>query len=884
MLGKRSARHAQKIAAAATAGALLFGQPLMVVHPVYAAEAANATTTNAAQPKTAVPVLTLVEEQIVSTGVALRHYDWNGAKVQVIVADLANPYVKLDVISSSTGQPKRDDVLDMSKNAGAIAGINADFFDMSNSQSSALGPEVTGGKFVASPSQGLTGMYAFGITKDNRPIIDTFNFKGVITAAGGQTFAISAVNKTPSSYAMHVYTSAWGSKTRGSNEKTPPTEVLVEDGIVKQISIGMPIDALPPANGFILRATGTGAQFVETNVRIGEPLQVSYQLTSVETGTVYTQDSFQMLVGGHTILVANGQAAAFTRDVTGLGLNSPRSRSAAAFSQDGRYVYLVGVERYGGQGGASLTDLQKLLIQLGAWRAVNLDGGGSTTVVSRPLGDFQPTLVNTPEEGTLRNVINGIGVFTTAPAGEVQGFLIGGASLLWKGETAVYKAKAYDTHYNPVDLATLAAAPVWSLEGNNALVTPGGEVTATAAGNATLSLTLGAAKQTQAIEVADGNTIAKLNIVTDTPPERWVPGRNYKLTVNATLRDGRERAVPPGLLHWERHGIAGTIQGDTLTFTGFTPDAKEAMLVARYDGYSTLLNVPVPKEKLVTDFESVPWMITSSTYPAIAKGSVKLSDVYTTDNDGANKSLALQYDFEAGDGQTNLAAYANLNGENGITLSGTPTAIHADIYGDGNGGWLRGEFVDKNGKLVLITFADKIDWFGWRTVAIDLTNTGALKLKRIYVVSKAKIKGEIAIDNLKLAYPEEPKPAAPQVKMTIGKTTVTVGDQAQKLDQPPIVENNRTYVPLRFIVDALGGELNWNQTEKKVTVRRGGHLIELWVDRLELIADGERITSDAAPIVRKGRTLLPVRLVTEQLGLTVDWNQKAREVTIKEGQ
>ncbi|WP_199616776.1 stalk domain-containing protein [Paenibacillus alkalitolerans] len=886
MLGNRKKNRGKRVAAAVLASSLVMtGQPLALLQKVYASDGAveQSTTTTTTTTTTTAPTLALFQEEVVSTGVILREYQWNGAPVKVIRADLANPYVRLDVMTGQSGQfPKRDTVLNMSRQTGAIAGVNADFFDPRNSVSSPFGAQISNGTLMGStmPGSGFSGMYAFGITKDNRPVIELFNFKGTVMAANGQTFDFSVINKTPGRYAMAMYTGAWGSKTRGQNEPTPPTEVLVEDGFVKLISYGAPIDGLPPANGYILRTSGKGAEFIAANVREGERLEASYTLTAINSAAgSYTQDSFKMLVGGHTILVADGKPAVFSRDVSGIGGNNTRSRTAAGFSQDGRFVFLVVAERAGGKGGVKLSDLQQILVKLGVWRAVNLDGGGSTTIVSRPLGEFRAELENNPEDGSMRKVVNGIGVYTTASTGELQGLIIGGATLLWKGETATYSAKAYDTHYNPLDPSALASVPVWSVADGNAIATPTGQVTATAAGNATIAVKSGAVKQTQAIEIADANSIVKLDVTSDIPPERWISGNTYQLSVTATLRDGRQRTVPPELVRWERTGASGVMEAGAFRFTGFTEGAKEAMLIARYDGYSARLAFQAPNIKPLADFESVPWPITFWNYPDTASGSVAITDAYNT----PNKSLALRYDFTGGDDSTDKAAYALFNGEHGIGLSGEPGSVLVDVYSDGNAAWLRAEFADKDGNVIRKTLAEKLDWTGWKTVSVDLTGTGAVKLKRIYVVSKAQMSGEIAIDNLGLVYPESAGKQGVQVKMTVGKRDVTVGGQPQKLDQPPLIENERTFVPVRFVVDALGGNVNYVAAEKKVTIRKGSHLVELWLGKNDLIADGERVTSDVTPLVRKGRTLLPIRVVSERLGLNIQWLPETREITIDEG-
>jgi len=88
-------------------------------------------------------------------------------------------------------------------------------------------------------------------------------------------------------------------------------------------------------------------------------------------------------------------------------------------------------------------------------------------------------------------------------------------------------------------------------------------------------------------------------------------------------------------------------------------------------------------------------------------------------------------------------------------------------------------------------------------------------------------------------------------------------------------------VPIRFIVDAMGGDVQWEPNEKRVTVIRGSQMIEMRAAKKELTVNGKLIVSDAAPVIRDNRTLVPLRLLSEQFGWKVDWNAEKKEVTLQ---
>src|SRR5690606_10282637 len=115
-------------------------------------------------------------------------------------------------------------------------------------------------------------MYAFGVTKDRVPLIERFHFHGTVTAPNGQTHPLAGINKTyyftePDGTHSHVdaiylYTPEWGSVNRANDGYTTPTEVLVRNGVVERISIGQALPEVPPADGYILRASRKAADFI----------------------------------------------------------------------------------------------------------------------------------------------------------------------------------------------------------------------------------------------------------------------------------------------------------------------------------------------------------------------------------------------------------------------------------------------------------------------------------------------------------------------------------------------------------------------------------------------------------------------------------------------
>lgn len=82
---------------------------------------------------------------------------------------------------------------------------------------------------------------------------------------------------------------------------------------------------------------------------------------------------------------------------------------------------------------------------------------------------------------------------------------------------------------------------------------------------------------------------------------------------------------------------------------------------------------------------------------------------------------------------------------------------------------------------------------------------------------------------------------------------------------PPILENERTLIPLREIAEELEFYVGWEQSEMKITVSKGDISLDMFIDRNYIIKDGEKIEIDVAPKLWFDTTMIPLRLVAESL-------------------
>ncbi|MCO1598036.1 phosphodiester glycosidase family protein [Micromonospora sp. RHAY321] len=342
----------------------------------------------------------------------------------LLTADLHKNQVSVDLLHPDA-VAQRKVVSAMTNEQGAVAGVNGDFFNISETHAgvaptgSASGPEVADGedlKFAVPNKQrfgpglapGTSTRDVFGVGVNGRARVDTLSLTGEVRSAKG-TITLDGLNQ----YALPVggiglFTSVWGTASRvrstcGSDtSRDAPCsshtyEVTVRGGVVT--SVGQtPGAGEIPSDTQVLVGREDGADQLDDLV-VGDRVKVDEKLVSVG------KPKLTFAVGGAPILRDGAPLA-------GLDTKTAAVRSSAGASADGGTVYLVALAgRAPASAGFTIAELADLMRSLGAHDAVNLDGGGSTTIAVREPGQQAATARNNPSDGTERAVANGVGIF-----------------------------------------------------------------------------------------------------------------------------------------------------------------------------------------------------------------------------------------------------------------------------------------------------------------------------------------------------------------------------------------------------------------------------------------------------------------------------------------
>jgi hypothetical protein len=121
---------------------------------------------------------------------------------------------------------------------------------------------------------------------------------------------------------------------------------------------------------------------------------------------------------------------------------------------------------------------------------------------------------------------------------------------------------------------------------------------------------------------------------------------------------------------------------------------------------------------------------------------------------------------------------------------------------------------------------------------------------------------------------------APQsaIQFVIGQKSYTVDGAVYNIDTAPFINDSRTFVPVRYLGNAIGATTNWDSTTKTVTMTMGNTIVTLVIGENSITVNGQAIPLDVAPVIQDGRTCLPVSAVASAFGYTVSWDQATRTV------
>ncbi|MFJ9349250.1 phosphodiester glycosidase family protein [Streptomyces sp. NPDC101237] len=368
----------------------------------------------------------------IASGVDYREFDLSAARgtvhAHLLTVDLTDPHVHVDLLTPGA-VAARSQVSAMADAAGAVAGVNGDFFDISETQhpgvaatGASVGPAIAHGRvlkaavptaqrFGPSLPPGADTTDVLGVGVDRRARLDRLTLAGTVGTPGGN-LALRGLNQYAlAQNSVGAYTAAWGPASRkratcGSDTdraagcSTDTYEVRIRGGRVVATATA-PGSGPIAADTTVLLGREAGADRLR---RLTKGQRVTFRGRLVASAT---RIPYRFAVGGYPVL-RGGRPAAGLDDATAA------VRTAAGLTSGGRRLLLLaldGAKPY--RGGLTIAEVAREMRALGASDAFSLDGGGSSTLVARTQRGRTVRVLNHPTVSPERPVANGIGVFST---------------------------------------------------------------------------------------------------------------------------------------------------------------------------------------------------------------------------------------------------------------------------------------------------------------------------------------------------------------------------------------------------------------------------------------------------------------------------------------
>ncbi|MGI6563907.1 MAG: phosphodiester glycosidase family protein [Clostridia bacterium] len=669
--------------------------------------------------------------------------------IHVLYVDVKNPYVKLETFVNTDSLVIPKTVKEFAEEAGAVAAINGSFFNTTHvaGETAIIGPVVESGKVKTASydfNRNKNQMATFSVDRFDNPLIDYWKVDLYLVNQRGKEVPVGRYNMPYYGYNdLTVLDRNWGEYSPGS-ANSDFVEMVIENGRVTDIRNYKPAVRIPE-NGFVVVTKKAGVHLFNSNFKIGETVRF-------EVRANLDVNKIQNALTGGGVLVKDGVIpSSFSHSITGT-----HPRTAIGITKDGGTVIMVAVDgRQQGSKGMTQEELARLMQELGAYNALNFDGGGSTTMVGRKTGSKETEVLNNPSDGYLRKVPAAIGVVSVAPASAMSKLYIRTEDdAVFVNTGRIFTVTATDANGNLADLT--GYNPVWSVKGVEG-VFKGNTFYPSSTGRGTVTAKVGL-------------LTAELDIlVLDEPVSILPPSDLYAVAGETTEL--------PSVIGRDKNGMEAMISAKDIqwSFDKNEGGAKDGLLTPYVSGTDTVtlsvgkakayavLRVARGESKVLDSFENLELYSAGALIPSYGQkvsgymsGMLNFNLLQSNPAVAAYKGEGLLIDKDVS--ELSIRVYANMKNYNKLT----------------------GEIVDANGKKQTVVFAESMDWTGWRTLKVSVEKIAKPARLTGFSVSKTKEGsnfGYILLDDLQesiIRYPQNavtlpnvPKPSDGALKPTV---------------------------------------------------------------------------------------------------------------------
>ena len=516
--------------------------------------------------------------------------------------------------------------------------------------------------------------------------------------------------------------------------------------------------------------------------------QVSIDITAADS----RWNNVVTAIGGYYKIVTNGQVGPQTD-------STANPRTAIGIKADGSVIfYAIDGRQSGYSVGATLTQVAQRLIELGCVEAVALDGGGSTTIGATLPDASSMSILNSPSDGSLRTVSNGIFLVSSLkPNGVLDHYYVTPYdSVVLSGAQVALKATPVDENgYAFSDSTTVS----WSIRNGDGIVDVNGVFTAgSESGTTQVTASSGRAEGTASITVVKSpDSISVTNQATGAPVTSIAldPQESIDLTASAVWKKISLTSQDTCYL-WSVDPAVGTVDENGV-FTAGTKSATGNLTVSAGSAHVTIPITVAGHIQTLDDFE------TDAGLAALTSSSNAVINRETSGDLVRYGKQSARVDYSAGEtGSASLGA--------ALTIPTGDRYLSMWVYGDGSGNTLTATIADSNGATSDVVLS-ALDFTGWKHLTAALPE-GAVSLQGLTVVygGGEKAIGTIYLDQFTTATEDLTDETVPTVTVTAenGKLTGYVSDN---------VDKDFAKSAVTLTLDGKSVDFTWNQSTGTLT-------------------------------------------------------------------
>lgn len=414
---------------------------------------------------------TINEQYPLSSGVMYNNYTYKSTKTNSInhlAVNLNDAYTNVTLGLPDPFASRIRTTALATKNSAegnrVVGAVNAAFFNMGEGYPLFLIAQnnriINGGTVSTGSDEYVNVPTAFGMKENGEAIIDYFDFDINLTA-NGQTFEISGLNRERQNKEAVIFTPEFYKS--GTNSNQYGYEIIVDAGkstrnihfgdtisgkVVQILPYGQSVSKIPE-NGFVISVQGgSSLNLPLQKLTPGSDVSVSFSIDSKWQDAQFILATGPMLVRDGKPYIMMSTSSWRAKEVT--------ARTVVGISKDRKTVHFVTVDgKQTRSPGMNMSQLADYLVSLGVDTAINLDGGGSTTMGIRKYGSNNVVLANIPSAGSERAVNAILQAVSTAPTSEAATikYTRNNVGTMLVGTTSTISVQyVLDQYYNPLPI------------------------------------------------------------------------------------------------------------------------------------------------------------------------------------------------------------------------------------------------------------------------------------------------------------------------------------------------------------------------------------------------------------------------------------------------